>query len=129
MNAEAWIAAAALAIGIVTAVVTTTVVILSRINAVKDELDQQLYAIRLSAFEEYKTLRAEIVEVSSLSRKEFGETVAAIREKVNEVELYFRDKLSERADKTDYRLRQLELFSARTGWSPEPPKDRGGRNG
>lgn len=116
MTAEAWIALAALAVTICTAIVTATTVILSKINQNKEDLDQELSAIRLSAYEEYKTLRKEIAEVAGISRREFGETILAIREKVTEIELWFRDKLNERAEKTDERLRQLELFSARSGF-------------
>lgn len=86
----------------------------------------------MSAYEEYKTLRHEMHEGASMSYREFGESVAAIREKVTQVELWIRDQLSntrhtlggsmdmrhsiveEKLEAINERLRQLELSGART---------------
>lgn len=135
MTAEAWIALVALAVTIVTAIVTATTVILNKISSNKEELDQELSAIRLAAYEEYKTLRKEIADIAESSRREFGETIHALREKVTEVELWIRDQLNDtkhhltdsiedryavamgKLDKNEERLRQLELFTARVDYS------------
>ena len=135
MSAEAWIAMAALVFTMFTTTVGATTVILTKINRNKEALDQDLDALRMSAYEEYKTLRREIAEVSSISRREFGESVAAIREKVTQVELWIRDQLSEtrhtltgsmdmrysiieeKLDGINERLRELELSIAARGVS------------
>ena len=131
MTAEAWIAAAALIFTVFATAITATMVIVTRINRNKEQLDEDLTAIRLAAYEEYKTLRREIGDVSVISRREFGETVHSIREKVVQMELWTRDQLTEirlhfsktvdvrhgmamdKIEKTDDRVRQLELFAAK----------------
>src|SRR5260370_24498870 len=131
MTWEAWIAAVGLMFTLFGTTVSTTAMVLSKINKIKEELDEELTAIRSSAYEEYRTVRKEISEVSNSSRKEFGETISAIREKVVEVELWTRDQLTEtrhtfrgsmdmrysmneeKIEKLEDRVRQLELFDAR----------------
>jgi len=111
--------------------------ILLRMKEDKESIDEELKALRLSAYEEYTTLRKEIGEATSIARVEFGETIRAIREKINEVELWTRDQFSETRhtliggmdmrhsiaiemiEKTEDRLRLLELFNAGQGYKPE----------
>jgi predicted DNA-binding protein (UPF0251 family) len=137
MTGEAWVALGGLVLTILVTTVTTTSMILTKINKNKEELDQELTAIRMSAFEEYKTLRREIAEVAMISRKEFGDTIYAMREKVTQVEIWIRDQLTEtrhtltgsmdmrhsmameKLEKTEERMRQLELFAAKGGFESE----------
>src|SRR5258708_31532229 len=137
MTAEAWIAAAALIITVFATAITATMVIVTKINRNKEQLDEDLTAIRLASYEEYKTLRREIQDVSTISRREFGDTVHAIREKVVQIELWTRDQLAEirasfsrtvdmrhsmamdKIEKTDDRVRQLELFAAKASGPAE----------
>lgn len=95
MTAEAWIALGALVFTMFASTITATAVILSRISKNKDELDGELTAIRMAAYEEYKILRREMTEASDRAYDRFGESLIAIREKVNEVELWMRDQLAE----------------------------------
>lgn len=113
MTAEAWVALAALVFTVLATAVTATTVILTRINMHKEELDQDISALRLSAYEEYKTLRKDINDVAALSRKEFGETILALRVKVTDMELWFRDRMTENNGRIEERLRQIELYTAR----------------
>lgn len=144
MTAEAWAAIAALIFAILVATATSVTVLFNHKNQIlkqmtdhKESTDQELTAIRMSAFEEYKTLRRELVDIASISRREFGETINAIREKVTQVELWTRDQLAstrhtlmggmdvrhniliEKLEKTDGRVRGLELYSAKNGYGPE----------
>lgn len=111
--------------------------ILTRMSEDKKSIDDELNALRMSAYEEYKTLRQEIGDSSSIARVEFGETVLAIREKITQVELWTRDQLSETRhtliggmdmrhnivtemiEKNEDRMRLLELFCAGQGYRPE----------
>ena len=86
--------------------------------------------MRIAAYEEYKTLRHEMHESSSISSREIGETIYGIREKVNQVEIWIRDQLrdhrhtlqgsmdmrhkitDEKIDKLNDRIRQLEIDHA-----------------
>ena len=104
--------------------------ILHRIETNKEELNKELVAIRTAAYEEYTTLRKEISESSSLTYREFGETVHGIRQKVTEVELWVRDQLRDTRHtlqsgmdmrhqialdgikEVDDRIRQLEIGSS-----------------
>jgi hypothetical protein len=101
--------------------------ILERMSANKDELNEELSAIRISAYEEYKILRKEMVDATTMAYREFGETVFGIREKVTQVELWIRDELKdtrhtlqggmdmrhsitdEKIEKVSDRVRQLEI--------------------
>lgn len=94
MTAEAWVALGALVFTMLGSLVTTTSIILNRISSNKEELDDELTAIRMSAYEEYKILRKEMMEASDRAYDRFGESLLALREKVNEVELWIRDELS-----------------------------------
>jgi hypothetical protein len=142
---ESWIQLAGLIVTIVGATGSSTAFIMGRINKIKDETNEkldtmelELNASRMAAYKEYVELRKEITDVGTIARKEFGETVAAIREKVTEVELWVRDQLTEtrhtlkgaidmrhqmvddKFEKTDDRMRQLELFSAsKHGYAPK----------
>ncbi len=144
MTAEAWIALGALIFTVMASAVTSVVFLVGNKNAIlkqmsddKESIDAELMAIRMSAYEEDKTLRKEIGEGTSIARVEFGETVTAIREKIREVELWTRDQLAEtrhtltgsmdmrhsinqeKMEKIDEKVRQLELFNARQGYEPE----------
>ena len=137
MSAEAWIAMTALVFTMFASSIIATMTILTRINKNKEELDEELSALRLAAYEEYKTLRKEISDVAAVSRREFGESIHAIREKVTQVELWTRDQLMDtrsslgrsidsrlgmamdKIEKTDSRVRQLELFTAKVGYTFE----------
>ena len=101
--------------------------ILNRIEKNKEELNEELAAIRISAYEEYKILRKEMVDATTMAYREFGETVFGIREKVTQVELWIRDELKEtrhtlqggmdmrhsitdeKMEKISDRVRQLEI--------------------
>jgi len=121
------------AIGIVAVLFKNKNVILAKMTQDKEAIDIELMGIRLSAFEEYKTVRKEINELASISRKEFGETILAMREKLTQIELWVRDQLSdtrhtlvggmdmrhsialEMIEKMQDRLRALELLIAGQG--------------
>lgn len=134
MGAQEWIALGALivaifgsSIGIVVKLSDNKNQILDRIAANKEDLDNELLAIRMAQFEEYKILRKEMNDISALTYREFGESLRAIREKINVVELWIRDELSktrhtliggmdqrheilrERLDEIDGRVRLLEI--------------------
>lgn len=138
MGASEWIAFGGLlftiasgGLGVVVVLFNNKAAILEQMRLNKEDLDQELNAIRMSAYEEYKTLREEIQNVKDLARKEFGETIRSIREKINEVELWARDamkkdyhSLNERIDNArdealrkvenlENRTRQLEMFNAK----------------
>lgn len=138
MSSEFWIAGAGLifsifvsAGGVIWKLAENKAAILEKLDDHKEQIDEELTAIRLSAYEEYKTLRKEIADGSALARREFGETVNAIREKVAQIELWTRDQLTEtrhslrgaidmrwqiaeeKFERLDERIRQLELFEAR----------------
>ncbi len=140
MATESWIALSALAFtvllssgGLVAILFSHKNEILNKMAEDKESTDQELMAIRMSAYEEYKTLRKEIGDVASISRKEFGDTIHSIREKVTQVELWVRDQLTdtrhtltgsmdmrhnivvEKMEKTDDRVRVLELHAAQKG--------------
>jgi len=103
--------------------------ILDRIEKNKEELNDELSAIRIAAYEEYKILRKEMSDTATVAYREFGETVYAIREKVTQVELWIRDELKdtrhtlqggmdmrhsvadEKIEKVSDRVRQLEINS------------------
>lgn len=95
MTAEAWIALGALIFAMFGSTIGATAVILNKISANKQELDEDLTGIRLAAYEEYKVLRREMAEASDRAYDRFGESLIAIREKVTEVELWVRDQLTE----------------------------------
>jgi hypothetical protein len=141
MTGELWAALGALIFTIFGASVASVTTLFNHKNQIleqmakdKESTDQELMAIRMSAFEEYKTLRREIGDVASISRKEFGETIVALREKVTQVELWVRDQLTEtrhtlngsmdmrhtivveKLEKTDDRVRELEMFAAKRGF-------------
>lgn len=94
MDNKAWIELGALVFSIFASTLSATAYILAKINRNKGELDQELTAIRLAAFAEYKILLDRIAEASDRAFEQFGETILSIREKVNQVELWFRDELS-----------------------------------
>jgi hypothetical protein len=144
MTGELWAALGALIFAVLGGSVTSVATLFNHKNQIleqmakdKESTDQELMAIRMSAFEEYKTLRREIGEVASISRKEFGETIVALREKVTQVELWVRDQLTEtrhtltgsmdmrhtivveKLEKTDDRVRELELFAAQRGFNAD----------
>ena len=102
MGAQEWIAFGALCtaiigcfVGIMSRQTDNRNQILNRIEKNKEELNEELAAIRISAFEEYKILRKELTDTMSAAYREFGETVYGIREKVNQVELWIRDELKD----------------------------------
>lgn len=144
MTAETWVTLGALvftmfvsAVGAVAFLNKNKNEILKQMHDDKESIETELQAIRMSAYEEYRTLRKEISEVSSISRKEFGETVAAIREKVTQIELWSRDQLTdtrhtligsidvrhgmamEKIETNAERIRRIELFIARKGYNDE----------
>ena len=104
--------------------------ILNRIEKNQRELNEELSAIRIAAYEEYKILRKEMVDAANVASREFGETVYGIREKVTQVELWIRDELKdtrhtlqgsmdmrhsimdEKVEKVSDRVRQLEITSS-----------------
>ena len=138
MGAQEWIAFGALCVAIVTTLsvmmirqTTNRDQILDRIEKNKEELNDELAAIRISAYEEYKILRKEMVDATTMAYREFGETVFGIREKVTQVELWIRDELKdtrhtlqggmdmrhsitdEKIEKVSDRVRQLEIGNPR----------------
>ncbi len=141
---EAWIELGALIFTILASAMGSVAIlynhknqILTRMANDKESIDDELMALRMSAYEEYKTLRKEIGDATSIARVEFGETIRAIREKITEVELWTRDQLSETRhtliggmdqrhvigidmiEKIEDRMRLLELFSAAQGYKPD----------
>lgn len=136
-----WVEVAALMFTILASAVGSVTVLYNRMAKDKKSIDDELLALRMSAYEEYKTLRKELGDATSIARVEFGETVHAIREKVTEVELWTRDQLAntrhnmmggvdqrfltitDMVDKVEERMRQLELHSARQGSHPRQPRE------
>ncbi len=139
MTSESWIALAALIFAIlgssaafIMALYTNKNEILRQMTDDKEALENDLQALRMSAYEEYKTLRKEIGDSATVARKEFGETVYAIREKMTQIELWIRDQLAdtrhtltgsmdmrhsiviEKLEKNEDRVRKLELDAARS---------------
>ena len=144
MTSESWIALGALIFTIIAATAAAVVFlagnkneILARMADDKESIDEELNALRMSAYEEYKTLRKEIGDATSVARVEFGETILAMREKITQVELWTRDQLSEarhtiiggmdmrhsivteEIEKVEDRVRLLELFNAGQGYKPD----------
>ena len=140
MGPPEWIALAALIVtitvaagGVVAKAGKDKDEILQKIAENKSELDGELGASRMAAYEEYKTLRSEMNEGSNKSYHAFGDSIAAIREKVVQVEFWTRDRftemnrsmmvsmdmrygiIDERFEKVNERLRQLELSDAKDG--------------
>lgn len=138
MDASQWIAFGSLlfviasgGIGVVVVLYNNKTAILDRMAINKSELEQDLNAIRMAAYEEYRTLRREMQEASKQASSEFGEALKAIREKIIQVEFWTRDQiqntrsalytklddmrveLSLRSDRIEERIRQLEMFTAR----------------
>lgn len=138
MGVQEWIAFGALVVAIIGAFLGIASrqtdnrnQILTRIEKNKEELNDELAAIRISSYEEYKVLRKELADTVSLAYREFGETVHGIREKVTEVELWIRDELKdtrhtlqggmdmrhsitdEKIEKVSDRVRQLEIGNQR----------------
>ncbi len=131
MSAEVWVALAALIFTMFASTITATAVILSKISHNKDQLDVELTAIRMAAYEEYKILRREMSEASDRAYDRFGESLVAIREKVTQVEIWIRDELAntrhtlngsmdmrysileEKIEGIEKSLRELELENAR----------------
>ena len=138
VGAQEWIAFGALCtaiigcfVGIMSRQTDNRNQILNRIEKNKEELNEELAAIRISAFEEYKILRKELTDTMSAAYREFGETVYGIREKVTQVELWIRDELKdtrhtlqggmdmrhsitdEKIEKVSDRVRQLEISNPR----------------
>ena len=134
MGIQEWIAFGALCVaiigcflGIMSRQTDNRNQILSRIEQNKEELNDELSAIRISAYEEYKILRKEMSDTATVAYREFGETVYGIREKVTQVELWIRDELKdtrhtlqggmdmrhsitdEKIEKVSDRVRQLEI--------------------
>jgi len=134
MGAQEWIAFGAFCVALMGAFLGLTYrqtdnrnQILNRIEKNKEDLDDELSAIRSAAYEEYKTLRKEISDNATAATREFGETVYGIREKVTQVELWIRDELKntrhtlqggmdmrhsimdEKLEKVSDRVRNLEI--------------------
>lgn len=68
--------------------------ILAKMAEDKESLDHELLAIRMAAFEEYKILRRENNDAADGARRDFGESLHAIREKMTQIEIWIRDELS-----------------------------------
>lgn len=138
MGAAEWIAGAGLIAvlfmctgGVIWRLAENKVAILDRLDEHKEQIDEELTAIRISAYKEYQILRKEMVDATTIARREFGDSLLAIREKVVQVELFVRDQLREtrhtlqgaidmrhqimedKLEKTEERVRELELDSAR----------------
>ncbi len=138
MGAQEWIAFGALIVAIMGAFLGIAYrqadnrnQILDKIEQNKEELNEELSAIRISAYEEYKILRKELADTVTIAYREFGETVHGIREKVTQVELWIRDELKdtrhtlqggmdmrhsitdEKIEKVSDRVRQLEISGSR----------------
>lgn len=138
MGITEWIAGAGLIVvlltctgGVIWRLAENKVAILDRLDEHKEQIDNELTAIRVSAYKEYQILRKEMVDATTIARREFGDSLAALREKVVQVELFIRDQLREtrhtlqgaidmrhqimedKLEKTEERLRELELNSAR----------------
>ena len=119
MTAEWWLAGAGLLItimitggGIIWKLSEVKASIMEEIVKHRDELDAEVSMVRLAAYEEYKTLRREANEVSAQTYREFGESVAAVREKLNQVEIWVRDQFSLHLLKADYERGQDQILDA-----------------
>ena len=102
MGAQEWIAFGVLCVAIMGAFLGIAYrqtdnrnQVINKIDKNKEELKQELSAIRAAAYEEYTTLRREMSDIMSAAYREFGETVYGIREKVTQVELWIRDELKD----------------------------------
>jgi hypothetical protein len=87
MTAELWIALAGLIVsilagfgGIVWTIANMQTSILQRISAERSDLESRISGLSLSA-----------VEIENRTANRFGEGLSAIREKINQVELFVRD--------------------------------------
>ena len=134
MGAQEWIAFGALIVAIMGAFAGIAYrqadnrnQVINKIDKNKEELKEELTAMRDAAYEEYTTLRREMSDTMSAAYREFGETVYGIREKVTQVELWIRDELKdtrhtlqggmdmrhsiaeEKIEKVSDRVRQLEI--------------------
>lgn len=138
MGPGEWIALGALIVtiliasgGIIAKLTSNNIVVLEKIAENKDHLDDELMAMRIASYEEFKILRKEMSDASFNDHREFGESLAAIREKVNQIELWTRDQLKEtrhslsgsmdmrysiideKIEKTNERVRLIEIDNAR----------------
>jgi hypothetical protein len=109
MTAEVWVAGAGLLVTIFLAsgaviwkLAEVKASVLGELQIHKDALDVELTAIRQAGYQEYKLLRQEINDVSAQTYREFGETVQAVREKINQVELWVRDQFGNYLLKSDF---------------------------
>lgn len=138
MGVQEWVALGGLILalftaagGIVLKLVDNKNAILEKISENKEALDAELLGIRMAAFKEYEILRREINDTSATSYRDFGESLAAIREKVTQIELWIRDELRDtrhtlqgaidmrhqimgnKLDAMDERVRKVEIEQAR----------------
>lgn len=119
MSAEIWIAGAGLLLTIVLAaggviwkLAEVKASVLAELSDHKESLDAELTAIRQAGYQEYKLLRQEINDVSAQTYREFGETVQAAREKINQVELWIRDQLINYLLKSDFERDHDHILSS-----------------
>ena len=102
MTSEAWIAFGALLFTIFTVsggglwalfsrMSSNKETILSEMKTFGEEVDTEFTAIRQAAHIEYKDIRKEFNDALAKAYLEMGEGPKAIREKVNQIELFMRD--------------------------------------
>ena len=92
MAESSWIAFAALMVTIMTVSGGGLWALFAKMNSIKASTDTEVEAIRMAAYLEYKELRREMNDGWSKAYLEFGEAPKALREKINEVELFMRDQ-------------------------------------
>lgn len=107
--------------------------ILGKIGENKEAIDDELTAMRQAAYKEYTELRREIEETSAKAYREFGESLLAIRTKVNQIEVWIlnelkdtrhtlmgsidmrHQKMDDKIEALNERIRQVEIEQARSG--------------
>lgn len=140
MGNSEWIALGALIVaivgsasGIMLKLADNRNAILARISENKEAIDDELTAMRQASYQEYTELRREIEDTSAKAYREFGESLLAIREKVNQIEIWILNELkdtrhtltgaidvrhqmmNDRIEALNDRIRQVEIEQARSG--------------
>lgn len=118
MNWQLWIAATGLlftvsisAGTIIWKLADVRALLVNEITSLRQEIEKEITANKLSAQDEYELLRREANELNSKTYREFGEGLEAIRSKVVQVELWIRDQLQLYLPKEDFQRNQDQVLS------------------
>lgn len=120
MSPQVWVAFAALMVTVLVVSGTGLWVLFSKLESNrtsleqallrnKDDLDNEIEAIRAAAYAEYKELRREMSDGIQRAYLEFGEAPKALREKMTQLELFMRDTY---LPKRDYERAQDQIAEA-----------------